>query len=223
MIGLLSLPWPAHAQTSIESWLSGDTLTGDWGGFRTRAEEAGLTVEGNYQTDLLTNPIGGESEGFAYAGNLGITLDFDLEKMAGLTGSSFVIAGYWTSGDDLSDTDIGNAIDVSQVFDGRSVRLGQMYVEQDLFGDALNVSLGRITAGEDFATLDVFDAYVSAAVNSSPFALEGNLPSFTSDSAAAWGTRVTVPTDRSGPSECWRLQCGSRRTKGWQERGRLRA
>ena len=46
------------------SWLSQDTATGDWGGLRSRAEAAGVTFEGNYQTDLLTNPIGGEKQGF---------------------------------------------------------------------------------------------------------------------------------------------------------------
>jgi porin len=107
-----------------------------------RAEAAGLTVEGNYQTDLLANPIGGEQQGFAYDGLMEISLDFDLEKIAGLEGTSFVVAGYWTSGDDLSDTTIGNLIDVSPVFDGRTVRLGQMYLEQELFGEALDVAIG---------------------------------------------------------------------------------
>ena len=74
-----------------------------------------------------------------------ISLDFDLEKIAGLEGTSFFIAGYWASGDDLSDTDIGNLIDVSQVFDGRTVRLGQMYLEQKLLDEALDVAVGRLS------------------------------------------------------------------------------
>jgi porin len=182
----------ARAEMDLGSWLAQDTVTGDWGGLRTRAEAAGLTVEGNYQTDLLANPIGGEQQGFAYDGLMEISLDFDLEKLAGLEGTSFFIAGYWASGDDLSDTKIGNLIDVSQVFDGRTVRLGQAYLEQKLFGDALDVAIGRLTTGDDFATSDLYDSYVSSGVNGSPFAIPENLPSFTTDSVAQWGVRAVL-------------------------------
>lgn len=183
---------------SIASWLAQDNATGDWGGLRSRAEAAGLKVDGNYQTDLLANPIGGEGQGFAYAGVMEISLDVDLEKLAGLEGTSLFLAGYWASGDDLSDTEIGNLIDVSQVFDGRTVRLGQMYLEQELLGGALDVAVGRLSAGDDFATSDLYDSYVSSGVNGNPFAISENLPSFSSDSIAQWGVRAILkPTRQS--------------------------
>jgi porin len=193
----------ARAEMDVGAWLSQDTATGDWGGLRSQAEAAGLTVEGNYQTDLLANPIGGEQQGFAYDGLMEISLDFDLEKIAGLEGTSFFIAGYWASGDDLSDTKIGNLIDVSQVFDGRTVRLGQMYLEQKLFNDTLDVAIGRLTTGDDFATSDLYDSYVSSGVNGNPFAISENLPSFTEDSVAQWGVRAIVQ-----PTEQVRLAAG---------------
>jgi porin len=184
------MPSAARAGSIVESWFAQDTASGDWGGLRSRAEAAGLTVEGNYQTDLLGNPVGGEKHGFAYAGLAEIALDFDLETIAGLEGTSFFISGYWASGRDLSDRDIGNAIDVSQVYDGRSVRLGAVYLEQDLLDGALNMVAGRISTGDDFATSDLYDNYVSSGVNGNPFALGGNVPSFTEDSVATWGVRA---------------------------------
>jgi len=190
LIGTMLLPSAARAESIIESWLTQDTATGDWGGLRSRAASAGLTIEGNYQTDLLGNPVGGEKQGFAYAGLAEIGLDFDLETIAGLDGTSFFISGWWASGQDLSDRDIGNAIDVSQVFDGRSVRLGQVYLEQDLLGGALNVVAGRISTGDDFATSDLYANYVSSGINENPFALEANIPSFSADSVATWGVRA---------------------------------
>jgi porin len=193
----------ARAQMDFGSWLAQDTATGDWGGLRSRAQAAGLTVEGNYQTDLLANPIGGEQQGFAYDGLMEISLDFDLQKLAGLEGMSFFIAGYWASGDDLSDTKIGNLIDVSQVFDGRTVRLGQMYLEQKTFDEMLDVALGRVSTGDDFATSDLFESYVSSGVNGNPFAISENLPSFTEDSVAQWGVRAILQ-----PSEQLRLAAG---------------
>ena len=192
-----------RAEIDVGAWLSQETATGNWGGLRSRAKDAGLTVEGNYQTDLLANPIGGEQQGFAYDGLMEISLDFDLEKIARLEGTSFIIAGYWASGEDLSDTKIGNLIDVSQVFDGRTVRLGQMYLEQELFGEVLDLAVGRLTTGDDFATSDLYESYVSSGINGNPFALDENLPSFTEDSVAQWGVRAIVQ-----PTEQIRLAAG---------------
>jgi porin len=179
----------ARAEPDL-AWLRQDSATGDWGGLRSRAEAAGLTVQGSYQTDLLANPIGGESQGFAYAGAMEVSLGFDLEKIAGLEGTSFAIAGYWASGDDLSQTDIGNLIAVAQAFNGRTVGLAQMYIEQKLLGGRLDVALGRLSAGDDFATSDLYASYVSSGINGNPFAIAANVPSFTADPVAQWGIRA---------------------------------
>ena len=43
-------------------------LTGDWGGVRNELERAGVTLTATYTTDLLGNPVGGNTQGFRYAG-----------------------------------------------------------------------------------------------------------------------------------------------------------
>jgi carbohydrate-selective porin OprB len=192
LAGAMLLAAGTRAETSLDSWLAQDTATGDWGRLRSRAEAAGLTVDGYYQTDLLANPVGGERQGFAYAGLAEVALDFDLGQIAGLEGTSFSIAGYWTSGDDLSDTRIGNLIGVAQAFNGRTVGLGRMYLEQELFEGKLDIAIGRLSAGDDFATSDLYVSYVSAGINSNPFAIAENVPSFTADPVAQWGARAIV-------------------------------
>jgi porin len=197
LAGAMLLAADARAQTGLESWFAQDSATGDWGGLRSRAEAAGLTVGGGYQTDLLANPIGGERRGFAYAGLAEVALDFDLGQIAGLEGTSFSIAGYWASGDDLSDTEIGNLIGVAQAFNGRTVGLSRMYLEQELFEGKLDIAIGRLSAGEGFATSDLYASYVSAGINSNPFAILENLPSLTADPIAQWGARaILLPTSQ---------------------------
>jgi porin len=197
LAGAMLLAADARAQTGLESWFAQDSATGDWGGLRSRAEAAGLTVGGGYQTDLLANPIGGERRGFAYAGLAEVALDFDLGQIAGLEGTSFSIAGYWASGDDLSDTRIGNLIGVAQAFNGRTVGLSRMYLEQELFEGKLDIAIGRLSAGEGFATSDLYASYVSAGINSNPFAILENLPSLTADPIAQWGARaILLPTSQ---------------------------
>jgi porin len=198
LAGATLLASAARAETDLASWLAQDSATGDWGGLRSRAEADGLKVDGNYQTDLLANPIGGEGQGFAYAGTAEISLDVDLERIAGLEGTRFFIAGYWASGDDLSGTEIGNLIGVAQAFNGRTVALAQMYLEQELFAGGLDVALGRLSVGDDFATSDLYESYVSSGVNDNPFAISANAPSFTADPFAQWGLRaIARPTEET--------------------------
>ena len=185
------------AQAQDDTWFARDAATGNWGGARQRLVEAGVTPQASYTTDLLANPVGGARQGFAYAGNLDASLDFDLERLLGLKGSSFFIAASWASGRDLSERKIDNLFTVSQVFHGQSVRLAQMYFEQDLLDDSLSLAIGRLTTEEDFATSDLFENYVSAGVNGTPFSLPLNAPSFSSGPIASWGLRgIVQPTER---------------------------
>lgn len=192
MGGAWLLASTAHADAALGSWLTQDTATGDWNGLRTRAENAGLTVEASYRTDLLGNPVGGDRHGFTYSGLLGISLDFALEPTVGLEGTSFHVSSWWASGDDLSGDDIGNAIAVSQVFNGRAVRLGELYVQQEVFGGDLTLAAGRLAPGNSFATADIYGDYVSSGVNSILFALPANVPVLFTDPFAAWGAQAFV-------------------------------
>jgi carbohydrate-selective porin OprB len=92
------LGWGATgARAQDGSWLEQETATGNWGGARERLVAAGITPRASYTTDLLANPVGGARQGFAYAGDLEASLEFDLERLLGLRGSSFFIAASWAS------------------------------------------------------------------------------------------------------------------------------
>jgi porin len=180
----------ADAQAQDDGWFTWNSATGGWDGARQRLVKAGITPQANYTTDLLANPIGGAKQGFAYAGNLEASLQFDLEKLLGVKGSSFFTAASWASGQDLSATKVANLFTVSQVFAGQSVRLAQMYFAQDLLEKRLNLAVGCLSTGDDFATSDLSGNYVNAAVSGNPFSLSLNAPSFSSDPVASWGLRA---------------------------------
>ena len=180
----------ADAKAPDDGWFTWNSATGGWGGARQQLVKAGITPQASYTTDLLANPIGGATQGFAYAGNLETSLQFDLETLLGVKGSSFFVAASWASGRDLSATKVDNLFTVSQVFEGQSVRLAQMYVAQDLLEKRLNLAIGRLSTGDDFATSELSGNYVSAAVNGNPFSLSLNAPSFSSDPVASWGLRA---------------------------------
>lgn len=196
---LLSLPDRAAAQEALNdfAWFKQDTATGDWGGVRTDIENFGVTPELNYTTDLMTNPVGGMNQSGAYAGAFTGSLTFDFGKIAGIQGLSLFAAGSLQQGRDLTGDDVGNVFAVAQIFNGDVARLNQLYLQQSLWNDALNIAVGRLAAGDDFAAADSYGYYVSGAVNGNPTPILVNTPSFTTSPFTQWGARATVKPTQS--------------------------
>jgi porin len=167
-------------------------MTGDWGGFRDRLIEWGLTPTANYSATLQGNPVGGMRKGIKYAGLLDVYLDFDLEKLLKLGGTRFVVSGAWAYGENLSAHDIGNFFTVSNDFNGKFIGLYQLFIESNLWNDRFTIAVGRMGIGDDFSTADVFGIYVSSVVNANPISLTYNIPAYLSNPDAALGARLRV-------------------------------
>ena len=77
-------------------------LLGDWYGTRTWLEDRGIVPTLTFVTDSLGNPSGGTDQGFTTANNVGLDLDFDLEKLCGFEGGSFLVSMSYRFGGNLS-------------------------------------------------------------------------------------------------------------------------
>jgi porin len=163
-------------------------------GLRETLAAWGITPSARYAADLQANVLGGLRRGRAYAGELGVDLDFDLEKIAGLRGLRLHTSADWASGTDLS-RDVGNAFTVAQYFEGRQARLATMFLQQSLFGGRLELKVGRFGTGDNFFTWPLNTTLVNEAWTIG-LALQYNVPTVTSDPNVTWGGRVIVrPSD----------------------------
>ncbi|WP_310621470.1 carbohydrate porin [Flexibacterium corallicola] len=179
-----------------------DYGTGDWGGYRSELREKGFTFNLNLTTDPLGNPVGGMKQSAANAAGLTGGIYVDLERLAGFNGLSFGVSSKWSEGRNLSQEDIGNLFAVAEILSDDGWRLADVYFEQNLFNEAVNVALGQLTTGNDFATSQYYTLYVSRAVHINPTGLWTNIPSFTAVPLSQWGVRVSVePT----PDWYWRV------------------
>ena len=176
----------------LEGWLKQDTATGNWDGVRTDAQNLGITPALNYTTDLLGNPVGGLKQSKAYAAGLTGSITFDMEKLLGVPDLTLVAAGSVQQGRDLSGEDIGNIFAVAQIFNGDVARLNQLYLELALWDDLVDVAVGRLAAGDDFAAADSYGYYVSGAVNGNPTSILVDFPSFTTPPFTQWGARAIL-------------------------------
>jgi len=173
-----------------------ETLTKDWGGFRTELNRLGITPTASYTAQLLGNPSGGESKGFTYAGTLQASIFWDLHKLLRIPGLSFNIGAAWSTGKNLSADYIGNSFTVQSAYGSpgngtNNLTLGETYLQQQLFSNSLVIAVGRLAPANTFATIPVFNNYLNAGINPAPDSLGINDPTFTLyPPGAEWGAQA---------------------------------
>jgi porin len=169
-----------------------ETLTKDWGGFRSFLAGFGIVPFASYTAQLVGNPYGGRDQGFTYAGQLNGLIAVDLDRLLGLPGLSFTVGASWSTGTSLSAQDIGNVFTVQSAFAGTGVvSLQQMYLQQRLFDGSLSIAAGRLAPGNTFATLPVFNNYLNGGISPIPASLTINDPIFAqSPPGVEWGVQL---------------------------------
>jgi porin len=187
-----SEPALRRASSWLHNWLAQDYMFDNWGGLRTALLERGITPSIAFAIDVLGNPVGGQRHGLREFANLGLDVDFDLAKLADLTGSRFHVSVSQRWGTNLSKEDIGNVLNVAQLCCGPTFRLVNLYLEQSLQQDQFNIRLGRMVAGDEFLSSPLYALFVQTGINSNPAGILLNVPGMTSYPFATWGLRLRV-------------------------------
>jgi len=173
-------------------------LLGDWYGTRTWLEDRGITPTLTFVTDSLGNLSGGSEQGFTTANNLGLDLNFDLEKLVGLEGGSFLISMSYRFGGSLSANYIHNVFTVQQVFGGETFHFINMAYLQKLFDDRVELRLGRIGTGDDFLVSPYNYVFVQNGFDGNPVGIFFNSPGMSAYPNDTWGALVKArPTART--------------------------
>jgi carbohydrate-selective porin OprB len=161
------------------------------GGYRHTLADRGLVFSGTNVTDQ-GNVSGGERKAFACADTSLFVADADLERLAGLDGLQAHAEFVSNVGQDLSTKSVANILQVATAFAQPGNYLGQLYVQQKLFNDVFTLQAGRMTTANNFASLPVFNDYISFADNPIPISLTNNTIYFTSLPSVEWATVGTV-------------------------------
>src|SRR5262249_53016089 len=162
-------------------------LLGDWSGTRTWLEDRGITPTLTFVTDSLGNPTGGRKHGFTTANNVGLDLNFDLEKLGVIEGGSFLLSMSYRFGGSLSANYIHNVFTVQQVFGGETFHLINITYLQKLFDDRVELRLGRIATGDDFLVSPYNYVFVQNGFDGNPVSIFFNSPSMTAYPNDTWG------------------------------------
>lgn len=197
---LISIPLLASAGDKLGNSSKADTSSAnapfDWvsSQFEKLDEDYGLKPKLHYEATVLGNPSGGISRTVAYEHLLDFGMTFDLDKIAGLKGSSFVITARHGAGRNMEPY-IGNLFDVAEVDVPHGVNLTGLYWQQSFAEDAVLLQVGRLNSSA-FAKLPAFGLQVSGGVDGNPASLGMN-SNFTSGSRQTWGGRMLVKPEES--------------------------
>lgn len=140
----------AHADETAPS----PYLLGDWGGLRTRLEERGLAFNFGYGSQVAHNFSGGTDRLTRYADQWLFQATADAQKLWGWKGATLQATVTDRNGRNLgADARIGNSMLLQEIYGrGQTWHLTQLWLNQQLFDGRLQIKLGRLTVGEDFAS-----------------------------------------------------------------------
>jgi porin len=146
---------------SQTSWLSQETATGDWLGLRTTLEDKGLEIFGGYTVEVWGNTNGGLKQGTVYTGLLDFGANLDLEKAVGWKGATMSSTWLWLSGRDASEDLTGNFLTVSNIAGFNTLRMLELWFQQNLLDDKISMRIGQLTADSEFVISDYAGTFIN--------------------------------------------------------------
>lgn len=170
------LAMAASAPTLADDWLEQPTMTGDWGGNRSRLAAQGVKITGDYSGETVYNARGGKQRGTRYSQNVKLGAQFDLGKLLDLeSGGKVQLTINDRRGNDGSGDLVGNRLPVQENYGGLYTRLTELSYENTLFTPALNVKLGYMAMGNDLGGLSsgILCNFMNAGFCGHPLAMSG--------------------------------------------------
>jgi porin len=152
------------------------TLTGDWGGIRKTLEDAGVTFAVNEQSEVWANLKGGMRRGAIYNGLTTPSLKLDLEKLVEWKGATFFINAYQIHGIGPTRALVGDQQILSNIEALPATKLYQLWVEQSLFKDRINIRFGQEGANDELMLVQSAQVFLNSSFGY-PDLPEQDLPS----------------------------------------------
>jgi porin len=156
------IAWPLAAAAQVDSepsktapgFWERDTLTGDWGGLRTKLVDAGVTLGLQEQSEGWANLAGGLRRGATYNGLTTASVLLDLNRLVGWGGATFYVDAFQIHGRGPGSNLVGNLQDVSNIEATRATKLYDAWLEQTLLDGRLNIRLGQEGANDEMMLAD---------------------------------------------------------------------
>ncbi len=169
-------------------------LLGDLGGLRTNLENQGIYVLLDATAEFAGN-IGGSKQGATSANQIGLEVDIDWQRLAGITGLSTHVIMVNRSGASDSALFGDNLSPVQEIYGAGgdvAVHLVSAYAEETLLDRKLDIAGGWMNVENDFASSPLYCNYMNNALCGDPKALPGGDLGHSAYPDAVWGGRIRI-------------------------------
>lgn len=175
-----------------KGWFNQATMTGDWGGKRTKIQKAGISLRAHFTTESAANPNGGRYQKARYTQQIDFGADLDLDRLINIPGAKIQLTLSDRVGHSLSADAIGNQFAVQELYGaGQNFRLAEMNYQQDLLKHQVTIELGWSPIGDNFAGLPSFCNFQNGVICGHANAMTTNSGAHNSPTAE-WGARINV-------------------------------
>ena len=128
-----------------------ETLTGDWGGVRTRLHAAGVEIGILHKSDVLANVSGGIKRGAAWVGHTELRLGLDLEKIAGWDATTAYVHYHSDLGSKFNTHYVGAVVGVDNIeVATNTAQFYQAWLQKNFFSDQLSILAGLYAVDSEF-------------------------------------------------------------------------
>ena len=169
----------------------GDTLTGDWGGLRTRLAADGIAFHADYVSESFTVASGGLRKGTAYTQQVRAGVDLDMDRIAGWQGAKFHFTVNDRRGDGISSDFVGNRLPIQEAYGGQFTKLTELTYEQDFGHGLVNMRAGYFAMGNDLGGISAGCNFVNAAFCAHPLSMSGDSDWYNYPNAR-WGAAFRI-------------------------------
>ena len=166
---------PDAAPTDAEPVLERAQVTGGWFGTRPLLSDHGIEIFGNYTVEVWGNTSGGLKTGAVYTGLLNFGATADLEKVMGWKGASVSTTWCWLSGRNPTEDLTGNFLTISNIAGFNTLRMFNLWFQQNLWDDKISIRLGQICPDCEFVVSDYAGLFINSTFGF-PALVTMNLP-----------------------------------------------
>jgi porin len=137
-------------------------------GIQSTAQADGLTFGAEYTGEVLANLSGGIKTGVTYEALLKISLQADLAKVLCWNGATVYGSMLYPHGKGLTTRYSGDLNQLSNIDAYNSVRLFEVWFEQNFFGDLLSMRIGQMSADVEFFQPETSSVFINSCFGTFP-------------------------------------------------------
>jgi porin len=172
-----------------------ERIFGTWDGLQTDMVSRGINVQLNAVSEFAGNVSGGVKQGSTFANQVGLDLDINWERLAGVTGFSTHLILVNRSGSSDSALFGDHLLPVQEVYGSggdAGVHFVSFYGEETILNGKFDFAAGRMNVENDFASSSLYCSYMNNDLCGDPKALPGGDIGHSAFPDAVWAARIQI-------------------------------